>query len=130
MKGIVIEGLEDLPSLSSGIPITCEDTVRYMKRNVQGKMIRRTFVGTIVKIECKWALLTAEQFKKVHSTIRGKFFNVTFPFVGQVKKTRFYAGNISAQPFLIKEVTENEETYTVPKFYRDISFSIISEDCL
>lgn len=64
MKGVIIPDLgSNFPSLSfnSGT-LEKEDIYRFMKRDAEGVMQRHTFVGSVVKIKCEFALLTKYQY--------------------------------------------------------------------
>lgn len=125
MKGIVISGLSaSFPSLAydSGT-ITKEDTFRYAKRDANGKMRRIGYVGYVIRIECKWGLLTCAQYEELISAITGKNFNVTFRWQGNQKTAEFYAGNITATPF---RFVTSSGTVKSPKYYTNVSVSLIS----
>ena len=126
MKGIVISGLSSsFPSMAfdSGT-ITKEDTFRYAKRDASGTMRRIGYVGYVIKISCKWSLLTCAQYEELVSAITGKNFNVTFRWQGAQKTAAFYAGNIEATP--IRFVADSGTTRKSPKYYTNVSVSIIS----
>ena len=125
MKGIVISGLSDsFPSLAydSGT-ITKEDTFRYAKRDANGNMRRIGYVGYVIRIECKWGLLTCAQYEELISAITGKNFDVTFRWQGSQKIASFYAGNITATPF---RFVTSSGTVKSPKYYTNVSVSLIS----
>lgn len=121
MKGIVIVGLGDnFPSVSKDVQQESEDLFMFAKRfQNTGEMNRRGFVGTVIKFQCKWAILTATQFSDLQKVIVARNFQVKFTWKDTEYTKPFYAGNISATPFLVSATG-------TPKYYRDVSVNIIS----
>lgn len=114
---------EQFPSIAfnSGT-IQKEDLYRYAKRNASGEMRRIGYVGYTLRIECKWSLLTLAQYEALVKLITDEYFYVQFRWQGQIRKKKFYAGNISATPFRLSATTGGYS----PVYYRDVSFPAIS----
>lgn len=143
MKGVVFsgkksDGVTDFPSVAfpsisfgSGT-IQKEDLYRYAKRNARGEMRRIGYVGYTIRIECKWALLTREQYETVMDYITQEKFKVTIFWQGQERELEFYAGNSSATPFKLKldSGSVSDSDYGYARYYRDVSFPIISSEVL
>lgn len=143
MKGIVFTGnyidvdkishkmdfpSDTFPSMAFGSgTITKEDTYRYAKRLSSGLMRRIGWVGTVLKMDCKWQLLTASQFDILMKYITQTQFEVEFYWQGAIQRMMFYAGNVSATPFKLKETSSGKYG---PVYYSDVSFNIISMDVI
>lgn len=142
MKGVVLmtKGQGDVvsPSLSAfdyeAFPsiafnsgtIQKEDLYRYAKRNASGEMRRIGYVGYTLRIDCKWGLLTLAQYESLVKLITDQYFYVQFRWQGQIRKMKFYAGNISGTPFRLQSTTGGYS----PVYYRDVSFPAISLEVL
>lgn len=127
MKGIVFTGMsgyQNFPSISnSSGTMQVEDSFAYAKRDSTGVMRRFRFIGQVVRFDCRWAVLTAEQYERLRAYIRGKFFKVTFVWQGEQVEKDFYSGNISATPFRL-------DSSGNPKYYIDVTVPIISKESL
>lgn len=118
---------ESFPSVAFGSgTIQKEDLYRYAKRNASGEMRRIGYVGYTLRIECKWSLLTLAQYEDLVDLITDEYFYVRFRWQGQIRKEKFYAGNISATPFRLSTTTGGYS----PVYYRDVSFPAISLEVL
>lgn len=142
MKGVVLmtktQGESTNPSLTefnyntfpsiafnSGT-IQKEDIYRYAKRNANGLMRRIGYVGYTLRIECKWGLLTLSQYESLVKLITEEYFYVQFRWQGQIRKEKFYAGNISATPFKLTSTTGGYS----PVYYTNVSFPAIILDVI
>lgn len=125
MKGIIFSGMPGaatFPSMAYGSGnLEFEDTYRYVKRNIDGEMRRFDRLGYVVKIQCKWGVLTSAQFNSIQNYVSQGFFNVSVYWKGQYVTKEFYAGNISATPYRL-------DSSGRPKYYTDVSFNIISKE--
>lgn len=109
------------PSIAFGSgTIQKEDTFRFAKRTAQGEMRRIGWIGYILKIGCKWSLLTAQEYSQLVTLTSKQIIQVSLDWKGKELKEDFYCGNMSATPYRL-------DGNGNPMYYTDVSFDIISQ---
>lgn len=125
MKGIIFTNLPDsFPSLAFGSgSIEKEDTYRYAQRTADGEMRRIEYIGSVIKISCKFSLLTRSQFALLWNETIKEYFPVSFDWKGTRVTKNFYAGNLTSTPFRLGPDGN-------PLYYSDVTFNIVSMETL